>query len=168
MISTLGSLITRDRECHEVFGLIRTDVLKKTRLIDSFIASDRILRTELGLRGKFFEIPEYLFFSRDHNERSIRAMPAHHLRASWFDPDYTGKKVFPHWRIFFEYARCIQRVPLARHQRLQCYFHIAHWVGTNLNWARMVSDIVIAARPNSWKVLFKWMTQKKKMEMSGE
>jgi glycosyltransferase involved in cell wall biosynthesis len=163
-----GALITQDTVCHEVFGLIRKDALKKTRLIDSYIASDRILRAELGLWGEFYEIPECLFFLRDHAERSIRAMPAHQLRAAWFDPAHAGRKVFPHWRIFIEYLKCIQRVPLARNQRLTCYFHILRWIGTNLNWARMISDLLIAAKPELWKTLFRWVEQHKEPNLSKD
>ncbi len=148
-------LVIDDMSCFEVFGLIRTKALEKTHLISSFIASDRVLRAELGLIGKFHEIPDYLFFSRDHPERSIRAMPAHHLRAAWFDPDIPDKRVFPHWKILIEYARCVKRVPLSPYKRRCCYLHLVRWVGSNFNWARLFSDLVIAFKPESWSLFFR-------------
>lgn len=150
-----GDLVIDDMNCFEIFGLIRAKVLEKTSLISGFIASDRVLRAELGLRGRFYEIPDYLFFSRDHPERSIRAMPAHHLRATWFDPDIAANRVFPHWKIFLEYARCVRRAPLSPYERRCCYLHLVRWLGVNLNWARMLSDLVIAFRPESWRLFFR-------------
>lgn len=148
-------IITDDRSCLEVFGLIRANVLKMTPLIGSFIASDRPLLAELGLRGRFYIIPECLFFSRDHPERSIRIMPAHHLRAAWFDPANTGKKIFPHWRTFFEYFKCVWRVSLTRYERVCCCLFVLLWLRVDLNWARMISDLFIAVVPQSWKLFFK-------------
>jgi glycosyltransferase involved in cell wall biosynthesis len=150
-----GGLVMADIWCFEVFGLIRSKALEKTRLIAGFIASDRILRAELGLIGRFCEIPEYLFFSRDHPERSIRAMPAHHLRGAWFDPSNSSRVVFPHWRIFLEYLKCVRRVPLSGYERRCCYMHLGRWVGVRMNWARMLSDLIIAIWPESWKVFYR-------------
>ena len=156
-----GDLIFADMWCFEVFGLIRAKVLEKTPLIANHIGSDRALRAELGLRGRFFEIPEYLFFSRDHPERSVRLMPAHHLRAGWFDPANAERTVLPHWRIFFEYLRCLHRVALTRYERRRCQMHLLRWLGTNLNWARMLSELVIAVRPESWRVFFRFAKSEK-------
>jgi hypothetical protein len=36
---------------------------------------------------------------------------------------------------------------------MTCYLHIVRWLSANLNWARMVTDVIIAAAPGSYKVL---------------
>ena len=148
-------LVMADIWCFEVFGLIRAKALEKTRLIAGFIASDRILRAELGLLGRFCEIPEYLFLSRDHPERSIRALPAHHLRAAWFDPNACSRVVFPHWRILLEYLKCVNRVPLSPYERRCCRVHLIRWLGVHMNWARILSDLIIALSPESWRFFFR-------------
>lgn len=150
-----GDLVIDDILCFEVFGLIRAKALEKTSLIAGFIASDRVLRAELGLLGRFCEIPAYLLFSRDHPERSIRAMPAHHLRAAWFDPDTSVRAIFPHWRIFLEYLKCVRRAQLSRYERKCCYVHLIRWLGVHMNWARMLSDLIIALWPESWRIFFR-------------
>ena len=48
--------------CVAVWGVMRANVLKKTRLIGNYTGSDRPLLSELSLLGKFYEIPQYLFF----------------------------------------------------------------------------------------------------------
>ena len=55
--------VQRILECNAVFGLIRSDVLRKTPKIGNYTASDRVLLVELTLHGQFYELPEYLFFN---------------------------------------------------------------------------------------------------------
>lgn len=142
-----------DRWCAELFGLVRSDVLRETRLMDRYVASDRVLRAELALRGRFRIVPEPLFLNRDHPGRSVRALPAHHLRGEWFDPALAGRRLLPHWRILAEYLRCIHRAPISRAERGRCYAHATRWLGIHHNWARLGADVVIAAYPSSWRPL---------------
>jgi glycosyltransferase involved in cell wall biosynthesis len=149
----LGDVLRQDRWDFEVFGLIRTDALRRTRLLDYYVASDRVLRAELALFGRYHILPERLFFSRDHPNRSVRAYPAHHLRVAWFDPRLAGRTVFPHWRVLKEYGRAVARAPLSRRQRICCYGQLVRWLTQDLNWARLAADIVIAVFPGSWRWL---------------
>ena len=149
------ALVLNDLECHEVFGLIRTSVLRRTGLIRPFVASDRTLRAELGLLGSFHYLPEYLFLSRDHPGRSVRAWPAHHLRAAWFDPTRADRRVLPHWRIFLEYWKCINMVLNSPTTRRQCRRHLACWPFHNMNWAWLLTDFIIALKPDSWRLIFR-------------
>ena len=146
----LDDVLRHDRWDFEVFGLIRTDALRRTRLLDYYIASDRVLRLELALLGRYYILPERLFYNRDHPNRSVRVYPAHHLRASWFDPRLSRQTVFPHWRLLKEYARAMSRAPLSRWQRLCCYGQLVRWLIQDLNWARLAADIMIAIFPGSW------------------
>jgi hypothetical protein len=149
----LGDVLRHDRWDFEVFGLIRTDALRRTRLLGHYIASDRVLRVELALLGPYYIIPQRLFYNRDHPNRSVRLYPAHHLRAAWFDPRLSRRKVFPHWRLLKEYARAISRAPLSRWGRFWCYGQLVRWLIQDLNWARLAADIVIAIFPGSWRWL---------------
>lgn len=151
-----AGLITNDLCCYEVFGLIRTDVLRRTPGIAPFIASDRTLRAELGLHGRFARIPEPLFLSRDHAGRSTRAMEQHHLRGAWFAPTLAGRRVFPHWRILFEYARCVRRAPLSFRQRLACWAQLPRWVAIPRNLKWLGADLLIAADPRIWDLFKRW------------
>ena len=49
-----------------IYGLIRADVLRKSALIGNFISADMALLAELTLYGKFWEIPDVLFYRRLH------------------------------------------------------------------------------------------------------
>jgi glycosyltransferase involved in cell wall biosynthesis len=148
-------LLRTDRWCVELFGLFRRAALEQTRLMESYVASDRVLRAELGLVGRGREIPEYLFYSRDHDQRSTRAMPAHHLRTAWYDPRLAGRWVLPHWRLWMEYGRSIRRARLTASEKWKCAGAWLGWVGQDANGARLLADLLIAAWPGSWKLLYR-------------
>ena len=158
-----GDLIRFDYWCHEVFGLIRASALAKTRLIGGFIGSDRNLLAELGLIGRFHEIPEYLFFSRDHPDRSIRAMPAPHMRREWFDPTGKGQTVFPHWRNFIEFVKSVKRASLSRSERASCYIKMAFWFGKTWNWIRLITDLIVAVYPGFWNIFSRVRESRRKI-----
>ncbi|HSC34842.1 MAG TPA: hypothetical protein VLG45_06170, partial [Thermodesulfobacteriota bacterium] len=100
----------------------------------------------------FYEIPEYLFFSRDHRERSTR-IGTIHSRAGWWDTKNSGQTVFPQWRLFVELARCVNRVPLSGRERRACYLCLLRWLTSNLNWALMLMDLAVAVEPRSGEFL---------------
>ncbi|MEM7163992.1 MAG: glycosyltransferase family 2 protein [Planctomycetota bacterium] len=113
--------------CFEVFGLIRREELARTPAIASYIGSDRNLLAELALMGKFRRLPEALFLSRDHSDRSIRSTNLRE-RAGWFAPSLHGKVALPHWRHLQEYWKSVHRVPLAFIERLRCYRKLLGWI----------------------------------------
>jgi hypothetical protein len=51
---------------HQHLGLVRTSALRRTHLLGAYVGSDINLLAELTLYGKFYELPERLFFRRFH------------------------------------------------------------------------------------------------------
>jgi len=129
--------------CFDVFGLIRMDALRQTHLIAPYIASDRTLLAELGLRGTFARVPEVLFLSREHDDRSIRAMPLHQ-RAAWFDPSTHGTFKFPHFRLWLEYVRLVRSAPITEGERRACYLVLLKWIP--MHRRRLLMDVKSAVR----------------------
>jgi glycosyltransferase involved in cell wall biosynthesis len=138
-------LICVPHRCYQVYGLMRRAVLARTPLIANYVPSDRVLLAQLGLLGRFHEIPEYLFISRRHPEQSTRALRLRQ-RAGWFDTSRADKIIFPQWKVFYEYIRAVNAVPLAAAERVRCYREVGRWVLTNRNWARMANDLVSAGQ----------------------
>ncbi len=130
------------KNCEEVFGLIRLNVLKKTNLIDNYTDSDRTLLAELSLHGPFYEIPEPLFIHRIHPAASVEANPGRQNRTAWFDPTAAGKIVFPNWRQLKELLLVIWHGPISWTERFYCYVYMLIWLkrrrkrlGRDLVWA---------------------------------
>jgi glycosyltransferase involved in cell wall biosynthesis len=109
-----------------VFGLARTDVLRKTRLIDSHVASDQTLLIELALLGKFAQIPDPLFFRREHPLSSMKSQRTPKLRAEWFDPEMARQKrvIWPHWTLFGNHLAAVTRTHLPPSTKARCYYHV--------------------------------------------
>jgi glycosyltransferase involved in cell wall biosynthesis len=143
----LRDLMRLDYDCEQVFGLIRTDVLRKTRLIGPYTDSDRTLLVELGLYGTFVEVPRPLFLHRHHVDSSCRANPIDRSwgdRAAWFDPRLQGKVLFSQWRQLREYVSAVHRAPLSPAEQARCFF----WLGVRYRHRvkPLLEELVIGVR----------------------
>ncbi|MFT5049982.1 MAG: glycosyltransferase involved in cell wall biosynthesis [Chlamydiales bacterium] len=124
----LGWLVTHLHRCNAVLGVVRRDVMAKTRLIDTFSGSDFVLLTELAMLGKFREIPDYLFFRRSHPKSSLSKNTDQLDLDQWFDTSATRAARFPWLRLLGEQVRSVHRMPLTLGQRLACYPQVARFV----------------------------------------
>ena len=77
-------VLRRLERCNAIYGLMRADVLKCTRLLGDFLAADVVFMTELSLYGTFWEVPEFLFYRRFHAAASS-AMDQTQIR-TFYDP----------------------------------------------------------------------------------
>ena len=114
-----------------VFGLMRREVLGRTRLIGKYAGSDRPLLSEMSLLGKFYEVPEHLFFYRFHEEQSWGGNKSPHAQQAWYDPRRAGKVTFPQWRLLREHVRSIERSPVGLKERVSCYLYMGYWMAKN-------------------------------------
>lgn len=108
------------RRCNAVFGVIRSAILKQTALIGNYNRSDSVLLGHLILFGGFYEVPEELFFRREHPGASARANPDYRDTAVWFDPANKGKLILPELRKFQEYVKCIMTTPIGVAAQFRC------------------------------------------------
>ncbi len=131
-------------KCYEVFGLYRMSVLNNTELIGNYPHGDGVLLARVALFGRFHEVPEELFFPREHAAQSMKAMKDRYDYSDWFDTKRTGRMVFPTWRMFWEYFRAIGGTPTSLWQRFRCQMHL---IRSALSYRRkFVRDLV-----GAWK-----------------
>lgn len=135
------SRVRPDQKCEEVFGIMRTEILAQTPLIQSYSDSDRTLLAELSLYGPFAEVPEPLFIHRIHSDNSVQV--GRQARTAWFDTAAAGKLVFPNWRQFGELLRSIWRGPISMADRLVCLTAMGPWVKRRRRW--LMRDLIWAA-----------------------
>ncbi len=107
--------------CLQVFGLIRSSVLRMTPLHGDYASSDRVLLLRLALLGRFHEIPEYLFLSRSHAQQAGRMVYDLHAYAAWFDPAKEGRLLFPASKLVLEHAIAVRDSPLSPSEQAYCY-----------------------------------------------
>ena len=105
---------------HEVFGLIRTEVLRGSPLIGGYASSDKVLLAVLALRGRFYQLPETLFFHREHSGRSTKAAAGADNFTQWFDASKSGKVTTPFLRRNAEIAKGVFRADVSVGTKLEC------------------------------------------------
>ncbi len=117
-----------DHACFPIFGLIRADRLRRTRLLGDYTGSDRNLLAELALQGPFIEVPEFLFLRRDHPGTSTRRFPTPRERAAWFRSESDRRVgINPTIRRALGYWQSLNRAPLTPQDRLACLGVLGKW-----------------------------------------
>jgi glycosyltransferase involved in cell wall biosynthesis len=138
-------IIRLDHICEPDFGLMRLDMVRKTRLYGDYADSDRVFLAEMGLRGRFHKISEALFYRRAHAEQSTAVAPSRQARTVWFNPaKYRGKLIFPHFREMEDLLVAVGRAPLGIRDRVACLAEVLRWA--NSYRARLFSDLDFAGR----------------------
>jgi glycosyltransferase involved in cell wall biosynthesis len=113
-------------------AVVRIDVLRQTAMKESYHHSDRTIITELALHGPFYQVPDWLYFRRDHPERAERACPTVRSRCANMDPHRADPWRHPAARLYAEYIwgyiSAIRHAPLPAAERRECYRHLAQWL----------------------------------------
>ncbi|MGE0767233.1 MAG: glycosyltransferase [Hyphomicrobiaceae bacterium] len=146
------SLLIDWHMCFDVFGLIRTEALGRMPVMGNYGHADGVLLARLGLIGRFHNIPEALFFSRRHQEQSMRVYGYsvdeggndYHAYAAWFDPSRSNKLVFPQWRILGEYYKLAWLPNLTLHTRVESHLYVFWWAIKARR--HLLSDVLHAGR----------------------
>jgi hypothetical protein len=97
---------------------------------------------ELVLYGEFAEIPEPLFFKRNHPDNSIRAYRTYRERIAWYDPTKKDKLFLTKWKWFIEYLRAIRVAPIDLSEKLLCSLQMSQWF--TWNWHLLAKDLLKA------------------------
>jgi len=127
-----GSLISVNNPCLWIFGVIHASALRMTSLMGNYAHADRNLLAEIGLIGQIYEIPEYLFFRREHPQAyTDKYIHSEHMnyreRLDWWETTTTQWINSSNLRNCLEYFRSVGRVSLKCSEKLLCYREIGKW-----------------------------------------
>ncbi len=121
-------------------GVIRMDVLRRVAPLDSYYHSDRTIIAELALHGRFYQVPDWLYFRRDHPDRALRAFPTVRTWCTNLDPRRADRLRHPTARLWAEYiwayVAAIRRAPLSPADRRECYRQLAQWAANRARRGR--------------------------------
>lgn len=116
------------------YGVIRSAVLRKVAPQNSFYHSDRVLMTELVLHGPFLQVPEWLYFRRNHAERPQHSSATVREWSMKMDPRRADKIRHPTVRLVGEYlwgyVSAVHRAPLSAGDRRACYQLLGRWIAS--------------------------------------
>ena len=128
-------ILVRTMRTFEIFGLIRSDVLRKTGLHGNYYGSDKVLLAELSLLGRFHLLPGVLLFRRCHRHQSSKLDIAQ--KGAWIGSTKADgwlglrlRKVIP------GYLEVVHRSPVGLDQKLLCYSAIAYRVVAPQTWIK--------------------------------
>jgi glycosyltransferase involved in cell wall biosynthesis len=118
------------------YGVIRTEVLRRTAMKESYHHADRTIIAELSLYGRFYQVPDWLYFRREHADRAERAHPSMRGRCANMDPRRADRLRHPAVRLYGEYiwayVTAIHRAPLPAADKRECYRYLAEWLATRV------------------------------------
>jgi hypothetical protein len=135
-------LFERLRYANAQFGLLRADVIRRTRLLGSYLAADIVFLAELSLYGTFWEVPEFLFYRRFHPAASSSMDPVQ--RRVFWDPTKGRRIQLVEWRHLLELARAIGRAPLGAREKMR----VGRFLARRAIWNRrnLARELVVAMR----------------------
>jgi hypothetical protein len=123
------------------YGLMRADVLAQTSLHRYQRSGDQLLVTEMSLKGRLYEIPEVLFFSRYHPNKTSARQKTHRQRAELIENRPLSRGIIGWWKTIrghpmrlVAYASFVHHAELSTTQRLACYYEISRSVAW---WVRL-------------------------------
>ncbi|MGK4594721.1 glycosyltransferase family 2 protein [Amycolatopsis sp. w19] len=113
-------------------AVIRTEVLRRVAPLDSYHHADRTIISELALHGPFHQVPDWLYFRRDHPGRSEHEHPTVRRRATNLDPKRADKLRHPMVRLLGEYVlgyvKAIRNAPISGAEKRECFRYLRQWM----------------------------------------
>lgn len=114
------------------YGVMRMDVRRRVALMGSHHHSDRTITAEIVLHGPFYQVPDWLYFRREHPGQNGHA-PVRR-RCANMDPRRADRLRHPAVRLYGEYVwayvSAIRRAPLSVADRRDCYRYLALWLAS--------------------------------------
>jgi hypothetical protein len=112
----------------DFYGVIRTDVMRRIAPHNSYHNAGRKLVAEMSLYGPFHQVPEVMFFRREHPGRGDNLGSIRRVSTN-LDPRREGHSAA---RLMAEmvaaYAAAISRAPLSAVERRRCNQVYLEWV----------------------------------------
>ena len=142
-----AAILLHDHWVHDFFGLSRADAIRQTGLIRRFVGAEKTFLTELGLQGRFAEVPEVLFYSRIHDNRISQSASAQ-ARVAQIRPESAGRSGVPD-PIAAALAQIgvIYEAKISLPNRAMCFFGFARYVLQFRKWNKILREVVSSARP---------------------
>ncbi len=138
------SLIDGSHNCAEIFGVIRSEALRRTKLIRDYTDSDRTLLGELSLLGKIFQVSNTHFYRRRHPGQSANVFVNFYDRAVWFNPKNRNKVTLSAWTQVIDWLSFVIKSPLSSAEKCRCIYLVlkmAKW-----RWQLHVRELQLAIR----------------------
>jgi len=116
-------VMSKLRRCHAMFGLMRSEVLRRTSLVANYSGSDQVLLAQLAILGKIHLQPEFLFNRRFHEASSSSDLSVE-SQQQFYDPRTRGKLFLRYWRHTAEHWKFVLRADLPSGTRFPLFIEL--------------------------------------------
>jgi glycosyltransferase involved in cell wall biosynthesis len=123
--------------CLDAYGLIRADVIRKTPLYMPYYGAEKVFIAELGLWGRYREVPETLFFPRVHPQ-AAGALKTDEEQKQYANPNATRLQ-FTRIRLLAGYLGAVARADLPLAQRALCLGVVGRYLLQVNKWKAIVA-----------------------------
>lgn len=138
-------VLLNSRRCFEIFALMRASMLRQTQLMGPYSGSEKVLLSEVALRGAFAEVPEILFFNRWHDARFSADTSARGQR-EYFSGRRARRFMLPfECRCLWGFFLTIFRPRLSLWPRLACCLVFVRFLFQIGKWPRTLRRLLLGA-----------------------
>lgn len=137
------ALLQELRLNNAINGVFRTEVLRRTRLIEHYPGSDVVMMAHIALLGRIRLLPDSLYYRRMTRETATSLQtPEQRLRHHY--PVRTARSLFPNWRWYGALVYAVVSSGLSWQQVV----HALRFTGKMARWSRreLLADFAVAAR----------------------
>lgn len=123
----LYNVLAVDYLCIQLYGVMRTQTLRDTKVFAGYYSCDRNTLAELALLGKLYEIPEYLFFHRIYPEALGAAAYSGRSVQELFllDPGTDWNEGFSAFKVYRNYFSSVAQATIPAGEKLKSYGYIS-------------------------------------------
>ena len=132
------SVLLEEGGCLDCYGVMRSEIVRKTPLYLSCYGAEKVFIAEMSLRGRYVEVPETLFFARVHQQGSgcIETASGQH--------EYMCAKKSPRWqftrlRLLLGHLDAVRRSPLSPGEKAACLLVVGRYLFQVEKWGRILS-----------------------------
>jgi glycosyltransferase involved in cell wall biosynthesis len=133
--SRFWDVLVRTNRTFEIFGLIRTEALRKTVLQENYYGSDKVLLAQLSLLGPFHLDDEILLLRRCHPKQSSVLSTSE--KGSWIQrptrDDWLTHRIR---HVIPGYFRVVNKSPVSSAHKLLCYGAILYRLVAPQTWVK--------------------------------
>jgi hypothetical protein len=129
---------------HQHLGVIRTSCLRQTHLLAPHPGSDIILLAELTLYGKYYELPDRLFYRRFHSTSGSWQRTSEQHQRQFYLAANAKRMRFLEWRRQLGFMSTARKAPIPLRSKMRIHHHVLR----NMVWGRdqLLGEIVGYAR----------------------
>jgi glycosyltransferase involved in cell wall biosynthesis len=127
----------------DCYGIMRSEVLRKTALFLPYYGAEKIFTAELALRGQYYEVPEVLCFARLH-QQAVGNLRSKQQQRQVINP-FTTKWHSTRFGLLCGYFGSIKRVALPPVERFRCYCAISRYLMQFRKWKSVLKKAITGA-----------------------